>query len=842
MAHLVRLITGDKRSPSRSLTIASSSSTANIHLRTNGFSPGPGKQKIVWSGESVRFDGEQRVDSSRGNAKFDLTYDLNGTSAARIRQLQDEIKRFFQDAGLYEERRGGEPVWLEYRWQDNLDSLPAPTLGQLSHFIRILNGDFPQWPRDLHSGALVAGNVEGVVVTLICGPFWEGLEQKLFNGLGQLEIMPNGLLIPRSTTNQITNPSFGNATWNGNWTASNANLKAIQETRLGLTRSLPSAAHLYNQSGSTAYTYTITVTLSANTFFIYCYARRPDGAAVTVADLAMWGQGASRTTTYLSVGDGWYLCSASYTAAAASSTHGVEVKAKADIIIDDVMCHQADSNFDNFLPFLAGHLVGCTWSGTAHSSTSTRTQPLFRYPTLDYELCGHFTYGGWLTTLWSDTDPNMVLCVWDYFIDTSNFIRLQYDGPNRRFVLTKTIGGSASTGNGSTQTFSYGANLHLVTVQDGTTLKLYLNGAVDISITVGPGIAGGGVLSLGVNVESSTAPINGIIDGWRGFDRALTATEADTLYDNELPIKAAGGSVGLPTAFWTKDGDAILDAVDDTNRDNYGVVVGVNGNVPAITEWRIQPPTSTPPRVYWLARKATTKAFEAGLLFLDFQGAADATSAGGEYNTATSASEMTPVENISSIDHNNLRGRYKYLARIYVATASVSVKPAYHWNATSQTSATLGDAVTVGADATFLLKDFGELLIWYKDSRIKPLTIMVYLQITPSGSATVRLDFVQLLPYPNVRIGATDASIAISTGDLIIYNSENGDAYIHRTSDAGYKYDCEVRGEAVDLEPHKYNTIFFLAGEEGTGYDITDTGTFTIYVTPRWTLPGGAIA
>lgn len=143
MSHLLRLIAGDKRNPTRTLAIANSSSTANIHLRSGGFSPGPGPKKVYWSGQTPRQDGQKRLGSSRDNSKQVISYDLNGGSAAELAYLQREITRFLEDAGLYEEEKTSTPCWLEYRWHDNLDDVPAPTFGQFSYYIKILDGGPP---------------------------------------------------------------------------------------------------------------------------------------------------------------------------------------------------------------------------------------------------------------------------------------------------------------------------------------------------------------------------------------------------------------------------------------------------------------------------------------------------------------------------------------------------------------------------------------------------------------------------------------------------------------------------------------------------------------------------
>lgn len=141
MSHLLRLISGyDKRNPIRTFTICSSSSAANVHLRESGFSPGFGEETVQWSGKTIRRDGQKRSRTGVDNVELDLTYDLIGGSTAELGWLQREINRFFLEARMYEEEKQAAPIWLEYRWQDGLDAIPAPVFGQFSQYLRVLWG------------------------------------------------------------------------------------------------------------------------------------------------------------------------------------------------------------------------------------------------------------------------------------------------------------------------------------------------------------------------------------------------------------------------------------------------------------------------------------------------------------------------------------------------------------------------------------------------------------------------------------------------------------------------------------------------------------------------------
>lgn len=337
MRNVVRLLRGDKRNPTEVLDF--SAVGGKIRLAP-GFSPGPGEQQVVWSGASLRRDGQDRIASSYNNAEITLAYSMmEAGSTAELGWLQGEVDRFLHEAGLYEEDRQGEPVWLEYRWLDGLEDLPAPALGQMSRYLRVLQG-VERWPAELHTW-LRGGAIEGVVATLMCKPFAEGLEQLAGTGYGQLQITPRGLLVGETVTNRFTNPSFGHGTWNNGWSVSNAELLAYQETRRDFVRSLDSAAHLINQSTGTAHRFTQTLTLTLHNYAISAYVRKADGSDPESAFVFyVHGLPLGTPKTVQLDGGPWYLCYEGGDAAASSAEHGVQVAAGEEIFVDDIQIAQ----------------------------------------------------------------------------------------------------------------------------------------------------------------------------------------------------------------------------------------------------------------------------------------------------------------------------------------------------------------------------------------------------------------------------------------------------------------------------------------------------------------------
>ena len=184
MGHILRLQTGDKRSPTRQLLLSDGTSDGNIYIHTGGFSPGPGVISVQMSGRTIRADGQDRVSSSRDNIQMSILYDMRGDTYAELQYLQDQILQYFEEAKEYHERGVGEKVYLYYRWSTPaMDDIPIPTWGQFGYFFEVIVGE-ASWPSALHTGQLVSGNIESATLDLTCGPYPEGLDQWVFNADG----------------------------------------------------------------------------------------------------------------------------------------------------------------------------------------------------------------------------------------------------------------------------------------------------------------------------------------------------------------------------------------------------------------------------------------------------------------------------------------------------------------------------------------------------------------------------------------------------------------------------------------------------------------------------------
>lgn len=180
--HTLSLLYGtSKNSPTRTLSLSSTSSTGNLFLMQ--MSPAAGKKEIQYSPTIPGRDGVFRLNSQRENAKFEIHLNMRGDSAPQLRNLQEQLSRFIDEARQWHENRVGAKIWLKYRWADNLSELSNPVYGlSLDRYLEILDFEIPKWP-DLHRDAtIITGNIPGVVCELTTAPYTEALEIEAMAG------------------------------------------------------------------------------------------------------------------------------------------------------------------------------------------------------------------------------------------------------------------------------------------------------------------------------------------------------------------------------------------------------------------------------------------------------------------------------------------------------------------------------------------------------------------------------------------------------------------------------------------------------------------------------------
>lgn len=464
-------------------------------------------------------------------------------------------------------------------------------------------------------------------------------------------------------------------------------------------------------------------------------------------------------------------------------------------------------------------------------------------------LLGQFHITGWVTlnAAWGSGTKY----VFDYYVSASNRISVVYDASNTRWTITKIVSGNTFTANSSSDTVSNGDDIHLQLVQDATTLYLYVNGTLAASVTATATMTDGGLIALGCPATGTIDGIDGILDGWRIMPvvspaTAPTSTQVLALYEAELPIKEDGGKVGPPPFFWTKDSDATVDNCDDASRDNWGIVGGVGGDLEAETEIRLQLPVDFSSRIYYLGIRSQDSSFTpSDYIFIEPTSnttAADGTASGGTYSHATSTS-MDFYADGAQADPALVLGQYRMLARIFMPTTPVvtlTPKFAFTDNVLGLIS---GRAISYTGSGSWRLVDIGDLFITTDSKALLEDDILWQPMLTASASSsfTGRCDFIHLLPWPYARIQAEAAIPAGASHFYIVI--EDGLAFV--TADLSYntqEMNLEYRGAPLRATPDKYNYLFMLQAEFAGDLTVSRSTPITVYVTPRYLLPGGMVA
>ena len=415
------------------------------------------------------------------------------------------------------------------------------------------------------------------------------------------------------------------------------------------------------------------------------------------------------------------------------------------------------------------------------------------------------------------TAPNPLVDFWllQIYQDSTHHYSFQYDASPARLVIVQSDGGSAST--------LYPTSSGVISAGEEIDFTLTYNGTDDPTVTID-------------NDTFSALP------GFANVDN-VTSWTATATYGGGV---AASSVTDVADAESVNTGDAMItvtfdnDPIENTEGNNYFLIQGVPGDLPAITEWRITPPTSSPMQGYWLGLKPVDTALTNPAVFwLEFSGTAVAGTSGGEYERVTGTVKAEHDSAIAS-DIDEYQGRYQVLGNFKVSTNSLTGKAFYRFGTAAAGNVYGPTEFSIGTGG-FYLRDFGELFVrWFGDENHEPAALTIGLETTPTTGTSARdLDFLMLLPYPNLRvISATSTNIAISSGDTITILNE--EAWI-KTSTNSVKNILEVSGK-VELLPNKLNYVYLLQGKEEAAIDVSDTATVEIYVTPRYLLPGVALA
>ena len=794
-----------------------------IDLTTGGYSimgdfmpPGTQENSNIAFGTALNVTGGGEVISkTAANIEFSFTVRALGGSDAECSNLIDRLAWFVRqndDPNL--------PLYFCYRSDDAY--LYEPLWGQTGAFRRL---------EVLGAGVQKTGPYASPVkeiaqlatVSLLTKPYALGKRQRMGEATGavleDIVGVPEGksrgaYLVQNGLYNLFTNPIFGNAIWNTGWTSSHADMAAEQNLVREFLLYGKSSARLVNSSASSQ-TYLQNVTFgNVNDHAIWCYVRKPGGSAVTSSDIQIYFNAAALTTTFVSVGNGWYWAWAAVVGVVAATAGGIQVKADRTVYVDGFMASSSNVTSPHHNYFY-GDQLGCRWSGTAHASSS---------------LC------------WGAATYIRVTGI-ESFKGTAGTVRMVYQHKSDQFFYMWDTGAYQLRfgSNADRYTFTDGTNsvlssevartngevIIIHSVYDKTSgLALYVNGVADgtnasINTTATPTY-----LYIGSDDVSSNL-MDGTIMDFATFDRPMTATEIAADYANLSEATDAGRKLAGIPYIWTKDGDNIVDQYDDATHDDFAIAAGIPGTAPADTVLHLK--ASSPDASYLISNQIFNR-------YLDMNAGHKAPAETISVNTTEVDFPALAADKIS---FSQDREAY-YNRQAYIFATVTDVGTTLQGRLRSNFSSALvvsGEFQSLAADVTDRQFVIGPIYVpsgpdvrYEWAGTASNLKFYLGFKRTTAGAANVTLGTYRLLIGQVAYIYVTGSN----TQEVIL---SGGRAWGY---DVGYTQQIEYpvyRGDPIEFEPDKINHVVIKSGDLAGAYNSAKTVTIQrAYVIPRYLL------
>lgn len=773
----------------------------------------------IASGASSNRYGEAVVSGQRAETRqLTFSIDVYGDTEAEVRRGLSDLDAFLKWAG-----DENTPLYLYYK--PNSDT-PEPTWGQDGALrYEILDGAVTISPF-YGVSRLRERYVSRNPVSLTMQPYAIGLPQAAaqakgsihHDSVGSVDGRDRGLVVSVANTNHFTNPIFGNAAWSTGWTAG-ANLTATENTEAAFIAFGVRSAKL--QATGATRTWTQSLTLTAATYTLSFYARRPDGAAITSATCSPWFNGSSVSGAYTDVGGGWYRVTYSGTGSAGAATYGAVLAAAQVVYVDGFQVELSSYA----TPLAHGDMYGSAFSSTTHASTTTRTTPYLRVP-----LTGkiwNVGSGSIRTVVTFPTGPSSNPYLW---YEAATGLRLYYDTAASRWTMTDGTNTITSGAGALTAGTSY--VVHATWSSAG--LAVYVNGASSAS---GGSFTPSASAPTYLYIGSTSTPANHqnqVFSDFVVWGVTLTSGQVASDYANIAPLVADRQRVTSIPYCWTKDGDNQVDNYNDSTRDNWGLFAHIPGTATADTEYVM---TNEATGSYiGLALWSVREFINPGrVLYFDQGVAADAGSSNGDYyrlsiGTTETNATMTSLAKPWASDPDLYRfveGREWYS----VVRARVAGTGKLRQKLVLSPASTVTSRQWVAAPATY----FRTVIVPSVFFPALYTGVFSYPQmshyITAKNTASVNtdIDYYCLFPRPMAYLFA--GSTTRLRGGNYSTEYENPATFIYNESGSV--------SDRIDLEPDAYNVLLFMS--HGTNAGTLDSAavicTFTTTtITPRYSL------
>lgn len=787
-----------------------------------GFTPPPvNPEHNIASGTSANLTtGGTLVSTRYADRRLVFGVRIQGTSKGQIENAARHLVSFVSV-------QSSEPLYFEFKDND----LPDPLWGQFAAPLRyeVITAE-ASYNRD-YLGERLRETMLVVTVSLTVKPFALGQKQRLATASGCIMEdvfgMPDGqsrgLIVLPASVNKFTNPVFGYSTWNNGWAAAGATLLVEKNTNSEFLLPGTVASAKLTRAGAHDAFYQVINAGNTNAHVQSFYAKKPDGSAVTSADIAVYYSG-NVASSYRYVGDGWYRVSAIFSTASANRNVGVYIP-NAGTVIYVSGFQLEDRSF--ITPLITGDMLGCAWSGTAHASTSVSAAGVVTLPVgNDVMTVGEGSICMALKFQVGHDTPNDI-GIWDARDGTYvNALRLGYAAADDKFYLrdgTNTVSSAA-------QSFSPGDTVRVYCTWGRAGLALSVNGAAPVTGTYTINTTGP-KLFIGSNYLSANQA-SATIMGITPYNYQLSAAEIAAI-DAAASVSIANDHrVDYIPWLWTKDGDNITDNADSGSYQNWGIVSGVAGNVEADTYYKGIPSGAGPSDSIYISRFDMPHNNYINPTFL---------------TSGVSATAISVDTNITPIAYVTLDMRkYRMLAGrdlLFMVKGNedgsnnLQLQTSIDPGALPYDSSELLPALFRTTGTTDYSVDSSPLVHVVEDVKMhdvfgatRQVTARLSAKRTSGGAADFNYGSAQIFTSPilllrNPISGATYDGILIN--DVTARGLFNSGAF-------SFRYDTV--GEAINVLPGNYNVILSMIGLEGVLSGPAQSILWTIYIIPRWSL------
>lgn len=780
---------------------------AGLYHLAPGFVPPPVSQipNLAHGTSANRRGGAELISIKAANRSMNFALHVTGKSEAEItgaiRNLDAFLRSGTPDDPVSIHYRSSEDVGFEPLWgQYGADRRYEIVFGQAA-----ASAGYPL-------GVLTRQILPDCEVDLQVKPYALGLQQRVGSAIGGIledtigtgDGISRGTIIPEATTNKMTNPIFGHATYDNGWTTDSDLIQSENTDPEFITHGKSSVKLIRKASTNIEFYQNINVG-NTNTHVISCYAKRPDGAAVTATDAKIIYVG-TQPTTYESMGNGWYRLSAVVTGVAASRLAGIGMESVgAALYVDGFQLEEKAY----LTPLAHGDMLGCAWTGTAHASTSTRTVGDLNVVSADAIDIAE----GTVRVVWKADKANTD------FSANAQLWRVPMRGTFLFATDTWEFHDNTQGVSSSAQTFAVGDIVVLHFVYGPGQLSLYVNGTLNGSGTTYTPPTLSTELDIGQNAGASH--IGGTFMDFTTFAQAMTATEVSDDYDNALRQVEDDRRLSPIPWLWTKDGDDIVDNDNLAGNDNWALISGVPGSAPAEVELRAEVVDEID--TLWISRISMDqdRFVDPAILFIDISGSVTVT---------TSDITLGDFDALNVLTSEILYGKqFSMFTRIADAGSGLIIfsRLAEGTYKLDSERLTIGATVPVrlfSTRANTFTSRFGLANLNFQPTRSIFAT-------RDSGSASVTPDWFAMMLEPLTKIGPP-TGLAATVGDFIL----KGKVAFAHVSDT-IKASLPVSGAVLELEPEKLNVLMTISGDIGNNPLPTDTLVYTkVLLTPRWAL------